>query len=99
VAEHGLVFDLPVGPMQAVLPHGASSLAAVNAAGDAVGSMPSATVTKAFLWHEGAVFDLTRALNDPRWQLLSATAINDRGQIAGVGLHDGAEVGYVLTPK
>ena len=32
------------------------------------------------------------------WQLLTANAINDRGQIAGMGVLGGQTYGYVLTP-
>ena len=99
--ENGFVFDLPSGPMREVIPHGISVLSGLNAAGDAVGSILSAYLTPAgaILWHDGNIVDLTRALNDSSWQLLSATAINDKGQIVGVGLHDGVGFGYVLTPK
>lgn len=98
--EHAFVFDLPNGPMQDVVPGGSSSLSSVNAAGDAVGSILELNYpVSAILWHDGTVIDLTRALNDPSWQLLSATAINDKGQICGVGIHDGGQYAYVLTPK
>lgn len=100
-AEHGFVFDLPNGPMIDVTPNGSSSLSSVNAAGDAVGSMldRTNTSTAAILWRNGTVVDLTTALGDPSWQLLSAAAINDKGQITGFGMHDGAQAAYVLTPK
>lgn len=93
------VFDLPGGPMRDVVPQGSSSLSGVNAAGEAVGSFLGWDPVSAILWHDGTVVDLTRALNDPSWQLLSATAINDKGQICGVGLHNGGLYAYVLTPK
>jgi uncharacterized membrane protein len=98
--EHGFVFDLPNGPMRNVVPGGSSSLSGVNAEGDAVGSLlDKNSPARAILWHDGIVVDLTRALNDPAWHLLSATAINDKGQICGVGIHDGGEYAFVLTPK
>jgi uncharacterized membrane protein len=98
--ERAFVFDLPNGPLRDVVPGGSSSLSGVNAAGDAVGSILHLnSPVSAILWHDGTVIDLTRALNDPSWQLVSATAINDKGQICGVAIHDGGEYAYVLTPK
>jgi len=71
------VFDLPSGPIRDALPYGSSSLSAVNAAGDAVGSILSRnSPVRAILWHDGSVVEVTRAVNDPTWQLLSAIAIN-----------------------
>jgi uncharacterized membrane protein len=97
---HAFVFDLPNGPMQDVLPGQSASLVSVNAAGDAVGSTLSISdPDHAILWHAGAVVDLTQALNDPAWQLLSAVSINARGQITGTAMHLGRQAGYVLTPK
>lgn len=99
--EHGFVFDLPNGPMVDITPGGGSGLSSVNAAGDAVGSTLDRTnaATGAILWHDGKVVDLTAALSDPAWQLISAAAINDRGQITGLGRRNGALAAYVLTPK
>jgi uncharacterized membrane protein len=99
--EHGFVFDLPAGPMVDIMPGGSSGLFSVNAAGDAVGSSFDGTnqANGAILWHDGAVADLTAALGDPAWQLISAAAINDKGQITGVGMHNGVQAAYVLTPK
>jgi probable HAF family extracellular repeat protein len=98
--EHGFVFDLPNGPMVDVTPNGSSSLVSVNAAGDAVGTLLDRTGEDgAILWHNGAVVDLTSALGDANWRLVSAAAINDKGQITGFGLHNGKQAAYVLTPK
>ena len=32
------------------------------------------------------------------WTLTSATAINNRGQIVGTGLHNGQPRGFLMTP-
>ena len=54
----------------------------------------------AFLWENDQMFDLND-LVDPvelsGWILIRATAINDEGDIAGVGLVDGTEHGFLLT--
>jgi len=94
------VFDLPSGPIRDALPYGSSSLSAVNAAGDAVGSILSRnSPVRAILWYDGSVVEVTRAVNDPTWQLLSAIAINDKEQITGEGIHDAIHRAYVLTPR
>jgi hypothetical protein len=45
------------------------------------------------------VVDLTDALGDPAWELISATAINDRGEIAGTGRLSGERRGFLITPR
>ena len=53
------------------------------------------------LWRDGAVSDL-QSLLDPaaaaEWTITSADAINNLGQIVGLGLHNGAISVFVMTP-
>ncbi len=54
----------------------------------------------AFLYNRISMIDLnTRLLNGAGWQLVSANAINDYGQIAGQGVHNGRMEAFVLLPR
>jgi probable HAF family extracellular repeat protein len=95
---HGFVYDLPSGPMRDIAPSRYTMLSAVNTAGDAVGGMGDLFIGSALLWRDGDVIDLTDALGDPSWLLITAQAINDRGQIIGSGTHDGKKREFRLSP-
>ena len=41
------------------------------------------------MWRDGTPIDLTTLVGAPGWILTSAMAINDVGQIAGAGMHNG----------
>jgi hypothetical protein len=77
-----------------------SIAAAINDRGQIVGQVVTRDGdVQPCLWEDGRETPLTDALpRDSRWQLITATQINARGQIAGVGLHDGALRGFLLTP-
>ena len=53
------------------------------------------------IWRDGGVFEL-QSLLDPAtgtgWAILSASAINNLGQIVGTGMHNGATHAILLTP-
>ena len=53
------------------------------------------------VWRNGGVFDL-QTLLDPisgaGWTITGVSAINNLGQIAGVGSHNGQPMAFVLTP-
>lgn len=69
----------------------------VNSSGFVVGTSGGF----AFLYGNSTMYDLTGLL-DPAfagWQLMDAMAINDRGQIAGVGVHDNELRAFLLTPN
>lgn len=54
----------------------------------------------ACLFSNGNIVDLTSLVNDPSWTLTFATSINERGQIAGIGRHNGsAERAFLLNPE
>jgi uncharacterized membrane protein len=52
-------------------------------------------------WNGGEAFDLQNCL-DPAtgagWTLITAAAINNNGQIVGLGIHNGLNRAYLLTP-
>jgi probable HAF family extracellular repeat protein len=55
--------------------------------------------TRPFLYQDGVMHDLNDLLKPHSgWDLFHAAAINDRGEIVGVGYHDGLERPYLLTP-
>lgn len=66
----------------------------INNRGQVVGS-----ADVPFLWEDGVVRDLNDLI-DPAsgWILQSAEAINDGGQIVGVGRHNGVSSGFLLNP-
>lgn len=53
------------------------------------------------VWRDGGVFDL-QSLLDPvtgaGWTITNVTAINNVGQIAGSGVHNGQSAAFVMTP-
>ena len=54
----------------------------------------------AFIWRNGKITDLNKLLpSGSGWTLLIAPGINDKGQISGVGLHDGKVRAFLLSPK
>jgi probable HAF family extracellular repeat protein len=74
----------------------------INSVGVVVGEGTTNRGERAFIWSEG---DGGRDLNDlldatgDGWQLITANAINDRGQIVGRGInHQGASHAFLLTP-
>src|SRR5262245_6868858 len=79
----------------------ASEALAINDASDVVGRSGSVDLSqsRAVLWRNGAAIDLTTVVATADWTLASATGINDRGQIVGVGSHGGQVRAYLLTPQ
>lgn len=55
---------------------------------------------RAFIWRDGVMYDANALiLPSSGWTLLqSLTSINNRGQIAGIGVRNGKVRGFVLTP-
>lgn len=98
--ERAFVYDLPGGPLREPL-NQPSRFLGVNGLGDAVGSYLSMTRSSdgAILWRDGMLVDLTKAVGDPSWVLVEATAINDCGQIVGWGTHGTEQRAFLLTPR
>jgi probable HAF family extracellular repeat protein len=85
-----------------VLPSYAYSSAAndINASGEVVGdSRTAAGIYHPFLWEEGTMTDLNNLIPaNLGWDLTSASAINDFGQIVGYGTLNGKTRGFLLSP-
>lgn len=65
------------------------------------GSFNTLGPEKLVIWRDGGVFDLQSVL-DPvtgaGWTISTASAINNVGQIVGLGVHNGQNRAYLLTP-
>jgi probable HAF family extracellular repeat protein len=72
----------------------------INASGYIVGAARTASDQHhASLWHSGVMYDLNDLLPvGSGWELISASAINDRGQIVGSGSINGETHAFLLTP-
>ena len=94
------VYDLPNGPFRVPLGIRAAQFSAANAKGDVVGALHDGASgpRHAILLQQDGLTDLTASLNDPSWDLVAATAINEQGQIAGYGYKDGHRAAFLLTP-
>lgn len=74
----------------------------INAAGQVVGKSGTrdGSISRAFLWQRGVMYDLnTLVPASSGWFLGSAAAINDAGQIVGVGVNNGQVRAFLLTPS
>jgi probable HAF family extracellular repeat protein len=77
----------------------ASAASGINNQGKVVGaSGTTSEAIRAVLWEEGVVTDLNDLIPaDSGWQLQYAGSINARGQISGVGIHNGEGRAFLLT--
>jgi probable HAF family extracellular repeat protein len=83
------------------LPGGTSSFAfGLNDSGQVVGDSYNASgQPHAFVWQNGTMSDLNDLIPPGSgWVLGNATAINNAGQIVGVGSHNGQGRAFLLTP-
>lgn len=92
--RHGKTIDL------GTLGGGFSDSSAINNRGQVVGtSLTAAGEQHAYLWSKGAMSDLNSSISaDSGWTLLTATGINDDGEIAGNGQINGQSRGFLLVP-
>ena len=84
-----------------ILPGSASSEAcAVNDHGLIVGTATKDAISRAWLWRNGHLIDLTAQLPvGSGWTLLTAASINGRGQIVGIGTLNGKPRMFLLSPR
>jgi probable HAF family extracellular repeat protein len=93
--EDGLMRDLGVLPGDFI-----AQANGINERGEVIGSSVGGQGLRPFIWKDGQMTDLNTLISpDSGWQLLGARAINNRGQIAGFGLHNGVRHAFLLTPK
>ncbi len=81
---------------------GSIAAGAFNNSEDVVGyvRLPNGKGFRAFLWRAGKQYMLTDLISpSDGWVLTEATAINNHGQIVGVGLHHGLSHAFLLTPR
>jgi len=77
-----------------------SAAYALNASGQVVGTSQTSSLKHATLWQNGPPTDLNSLLPpNSGWTLTEARAINDHGQIAGLGLFQGRRRAFLLTPR
>jgi probable HAF family extracellular repeat protein len=58
------------------------------------------STTYASLWEDGELFDLNTLIPaDSGWELVSASKINNKNQIVGMGKINGESRGFLLTPE
>jgi len=73
----------------------------INTAGQVVGEAETIHgVMHAFRWSDGVMVDLNRLLppGADGWELITAKAINDRGEIVGQGRFQGSLRAFLLSP-
>ena len=78
-----------------------SSAMSINNSGTIVGwANTLSNGARAFVWRQGAgMVDLNTLLpSNSGWVLVSASAINDRGQIAGEGVYNGQRKIFLMNP-
>ena len=72
----------------------------LNDSGVVVGYSDYQSTYHAFVYSGGKIKDLNKLISrGSGWVLLQAFGINNAGQIVGTGTHNGAEHGFLLTPK
>ena len=98
-AMHGFIWQSTQG-MQDLLVENSNSWANdINDAGLVVGSRRIGIDGRAVLWEQNVAFDLNLLLNGvSNWKLENAHAINQNGQIVGIGTVDNQLHGFLLTP-
>lgn len=72
----------------------------INTAGDIVGRVDLVDGTQhAMLYRGGTMIDINTLLPPVSgWELVEARAINDSGQMVGLGYHNGAQRAYLMRP-
>jgi probable HAF family extracellular repeat protein len=98
--RRGFVWDGTMRELPPVAGHVSSEALAINDDGHIVGRSGNADLSDAHavLWNRGVAIDLNSRVSEPGWTLVSATGINDVGQIVGIALHGDRRRAYLLTP-
>ena len=95
VWQQGRMIDLGTLPGD-----GFSEAIDITDRGQVLGTSCSSDGCRATLWDDQRVVDINTLLpRESGWQLFDASAANSRGQIVGLGLHDGLLHAYLLTPS
>lgn len=90
----GRMLDLQPSPDEAGM------AMAINDRREIIGFWHQAGVDHTFLYRDGKRHELPDLVDsDGTWDFALPTAINHRGQIAGIGTHGGKTAGYILTPQ
>jgi probable HAF family extracellular repeat protein len=72
----------------------------INDSGVVVGQSTFGNTYHAFVYTGGKMKDLNKLITaGSGWTLIEADSINASGQIVGMGMHNGQEHGYLLTPQ
>jgi probable HAF family extracellular repeat protein len=73
---------------------------AINDSGVVVGQSTFSRTYHAFVYSSGKIKDLNKMIPaGSGWVLIEARGINAAGQIAGMGMHNGQEHAFLLTPQ
>lgn len=99
--SRGFLWDL--GTMRSLDPWPgdvSSEARALNINGDVAGRSGNGdfSFSRAMLWRGGVAVDLHTRVRDNSWTLQVATAVNNVGQIAGTGRHNGQTRAFLLQP-
>jgi len=99
VGERAFVFGSGVVTELPSLAGGRTSARAISDGGEIVGDSATAAGVHAFLYRDGMMIDLNDHIPDnPEWILNYATAVNEAGQIVGLGTIGGHTHGFRLDP-
>lgn len=72
----------------------------VNALGQVVGNSIADASSRGFLYSNGTTVPLTSLIpSNLGWQIVQASAINNKGQIVGTGILNGSQHAIMLTPR
>lgn len=72
----------------------------VNALGQVVGNSTQDGASRAFLYNNGNTTALDNLIpSNSGWQIIQASAINNRGQIVATGIKNGAQHAVILSPR
>ena len=105
--ENGTMQDLgvpPVAGIQAYLQELAENPSRIPGKFGAVGMNDVGQIVAGgffgspYLWDNGTWYDLSDLIDDPDWELLSATEISNNTDIVGFGTYQGQPSAFLLTP-